>query len=72
MNKKDKKTTPNMDEELLTAREEAEERVRALSLEELEGVSGGSGGAKGDERDIMESGNMSALMDDVDGWAVTQ
>ena len=67
----EKKITPNVDEELLTAREEAEERVRALSLEELEGVSGGSGGAKGDGRDIPESGNMSALMDDVDGWAVT-
>lgn len=72
MNEEIKKTTPNVDEELLAAREEAEEQVRALSLEELEVVSGGGGGSKGDERDIPESGNMSALLGDVDGWAVTQ
>ena len=65
MNKKDKKITPNVDEELLTARERAKKEMYELSDEELAQV---SGGATGDGRDIPESGNMSALMDDVDGW----
>ena len=65
MNKKDKKTTPNVDEELLTARERAKKEMYELSDEELAQV---SGGATGDGRDIPEFGNMSALMDDVDGW----
>lgn len=64
-----KKITPNVDEELLTARESAKKEMYELSDEELAQV---SGGATGDGRDVVENAdNMYALLDDVDGWDAT-